>query len=64
MVLTGFIEIRRCPHESRVECPWPAIINFSHSKLKTLFLPICLCFYTQKRRQFFLTIVCVSKFKY
>ena len=35
-VTTGFIEIRRCPRESRVECSWPAIIKFFIFKVKNI----------------------------
>ena len=35
-VITGFIEIRRCPHESRVECSWPAMIKFFTFKVENI----------------------------
>ena len=31
-----FIEIRRCPHESRLECSWPAIIKFFTFKVENI----------------------------
>ena len=35
-VITRFIEIRRCPHESRMECSWPAIIKFFTFKVENI----------------------------
>ena len=48
-VITGVIEIRRCPHESRVECSWPAIIRFFTFKVKNIvFADIFVFLHTKK----------------
>ena len=36
LVITRFIEIRRCPHKSRVEFSWPAIIKFFTFKVESI----------------------------
>ena len=48
-VTTGFIEIRRCPRESRVECSCPATIKFFIFKVENIvFSDIFVCLHTKK----------------